>query len=1162
MSRKIHTITVLLLFAFSIGNPLYLNAQQNNNFKDKIFAVVDGSKTVHTIDPVQVSMTPTNIRTMFKPQTIGADTGKDVLLFSDDHGRPRLSYYFFQWKANVWLNKRGLKQKLNKQGIHPNGTPYAMENSPWLYSLSIRNGKPTLAGKLNGMTNTLYGDLTFSPDSTLYILTVSGLYSVDLTQKHTKTTYLWFPGFWLRKFKKQHGNWKGSIIYYKHKGVKHPGKSNKHGQYQKVKITYDYFNAVKTGRPKCLSGNVPTGLVYATNGKLYATVHPFKHPFTNKNFKWYKNKTRYSHYFHKRKAKNSLLCEIDPNSAKSKILGPVNGKVNDLAIGWHKSAPPSILPPGPVTVSSVCKGLWKINNQNSQAVNYTWKINNTQITGSGQIAANATKFIYTNYTGPATLVLMIKSQTVDTAITNGKSCPCKANAKKVISYHQGKLVNSSPVSASNSDPSNALGQPNQDHFSLGFKKNSSQDPYIILSFEEYVSGNLTIYERTTSAPFPEEKAKIFVSPDLISWTYLGDATNQNLKNNDLHPSTFSLNGMQIKYVKIVDRTDISLFNNYQTQNAFDVAGICASKQAPGSCSVTDQLYGMDFTNGKGFSLIDPSSGSSVPVTPNIKYGTGACTFYPGLNRIYYAEKNSPYRIAYYDFNSQQHVEVNSQGTGVLFNKMDVGPNGAIFAMGNSTRLYKLDPNTGQISWTQQLNTSKNLNGGGDLAFSSQGKLYLLTKSGFYRINLSNYKLHFIGKPSWLSGYQATGMEFGSGGTLFATDSRQTQSYFYTLDTTNGQTTQIGTVDHEVNDLTLKTRDTCINSTIFGSDAYTHNIYTVDQNSGNALIADTSMKFGTAAIAYHRKTGRIYYMNRFNPPYQVAYFDLHKNNHVTLNSNTGLSTQVIRMDVTPDDSIYFMTDDNRLFSLNSKTGATKLLGNITGIKAPDYNGDIAFSPNGQLYLLCRSGLHQVNLQTLQAHFIGKPSWISSNHYPSGLVFDGSGKLYASDGMSPSSGGSNIYVIDPSNANSGKIGQAGYQINDLAVYDTCCNNSTSQNSSSGTKLIKNKKQGMRDQLGEPVQKTSSIEDFTSQEDIRIYPNPVRKGEEVRIKVNSPVMEETEFFITDVFGRTYPARLANRVNNKGIHYLNTSNLKPGIYFIHITRNGNSLVKRLIVN
>lgn len=159
-------------------------------------------------------------------------------------------------------------------------------------------------------------------------------------------------------------------------------------------------------------------------------------------------------------------------------------------------------------------------------------------------------------------------------------------------YVQGTVIDGSSVALDRSNPTNAYGEVDGAFFTVGF------GGYIILDFEQLVGGCINVLEISPQngtyhgGNYFLEKAEIYVTDDLSNgWDLLGIAQNQ--RDNSIpviytsptgeeiptgaHPNVFPLEDC-IRYVKIVDITDIGDYTQFIVHDGFDVdavyAGLC------------------------------------------------------------------------------------------------------------------------------------------------------------------------------------------------------------------------------------------------------------------------------------------------------------------------------------------------------------------------------------------------------------------------------------------------------------------------------------------------------------------------------------------------------------------------------------------------------------
>jgi hypothetical protein len=77
--------------------------------------------------------------------------------------------------------------------------------------------------------------------------------------------------------------------------------------------------------------------------------------------------------------------------------------------------------------------------------------------------------------------------------------------------------------------------------------------------------------------------------------------------------------------------------------------------------------------------------------------------------------------------------------------------------------------------------------------------------------------------------------------------------------------------------------------------------------------------------------------------------------------------------------------------------------------------------------------------------------------------------------------------------------------------------------------------------------------------IAPNPATNSTVLSINLNQEA--EIGLSIIDMSGKVLAERNYGNLNGSSTISLNTSNLNPGVYFVNLTVNGESLVKRLVI-
>jgi uncharacterized repeat protein (TIGR01451 family) len=172
---------------------------------------------------------------------------------------------------------------------------------------------------------------------------------------------------------------------------------------------------------------------------------------------------------------------------------------------------------------------------------------------------------------------------------------------------------------------------------------------------------------------------------------------------------------------------------------------------------------------------------------------------------------------------------------------------------------------------------------------------------------------------------------------------------------------------------------------------TPRVLTINPATGVATAVGT-LSFGSAAAAVDPVTGRIYY-TEYNPggtsAGRVAYWNPATATNTIIN-NVGFGEQIPRLAFSSNGTLYGMDADNVLYTINTTNGQFTTLGTVTGV-TPTSGGDLAFSPNGTLYLLAAGILYTINIPSLTASTVLNTGIAS----PTGLTFANNSILYASD-----------------------------------------------------------------------------------------------------------------------------------------------------------------------
>ncbi len=192
-------------------------------------------------------------------------------------------------------------------------------------------------------------------------------------------------------------------------------------------------------------------------------------------------------------------------------------------------------------------------------------------------------------------------------------------------------------------------------------------------------------------------------------------------------------------------------------------------------------------------------------------------------------------------------------------------------------------------------------------------------------------------------------------------------------------------------------------------------------------------FDTQAGDQHSSTGFVYYFEWTESGNRFAYWNpATGQNTIVRTYDPAPGLVVKRMAFAPDGStLYIMDNQDMLHIIDPSTGDITLVGHVEGLQSagPIHSGDMAFAPDGTLYLNMGDSLFSVDTQTLTA------TLLYTDMLPGGLtqVWTGlaycEGLLYASD-ILIGSGNSIIYSISPTTGSVNQLFSTQTLLNDMS------------------------------------------------------------------------------------------------------------------------------------
>lgn len=218
------------------------------------------------------------------------------------------------------------------------------------------------------------------------------------------------------------------------------------------------------------------------------------------------------------------------------------------------------------------------------------------------------------------------------AVVRKSECVVNAQAPygpdEVVDTVQGRRYDYTAVRAERSNPAAALvfegnvPGAESDFYSLGFREDRVgmtpiDDSYLVVRFNtpvmNGVGSDLRIVEDTWGLPYPDETCAVYASADGVSWTYLGEASNQTPYDAIHTISDFDLGSLaSASYVKVQDtsvRSDFLL--KYQqgqgsTLDGFDVNAVISLQDNTKCTEYSETAWGgtSDFSGKNWATYID------------------------------------------------------------------------------------------------------------------------------------------------------------------------------------------------------------------------------------------------------------------------------------------------------------------------------------------------------------------------------------------------------------------------------------------------------------------------------------------------------------------------------------------------------------------------------
>lgn len=227
-------------------------------------------------------------------------------------------------------------------------------------------------------------------------------------------------------------------------------------------------------------------------------------------------------------------------------------------------------------------------------------------------------------------------------------------------------------------------------------------------------------------------------------------------------------------------------------------GLCGFS-ATNARAADNTLYSL--TNNSPFSIYTINTATGVANSVgNLSFASAAIARQPGTGLIYYYAINpSGGRYSVATWNPATGVNTTLSGTvNVYLPRLAFRSDGVLYGMDANNVLYTLNTTTGAVATTVGTVTGGGLGTGfgGDMGFSPTGVLYLAAGTNLYSIS---------GTTSTLVGATGVsnviaGLAFATNGSLYVSDTTAGNSRIYTLSTTTGASTLVGSAGTDLSDL--------------------------------------------------------------------------------------------------------------------------------------------------------------------------------------------------------------------------------------------------------------------------------------------------------------------------------------------------------------------------
>ncbi len=233
-----------------------------------------------------------------------------------------------------------------------------------------------------------------------------------------------------------------------------------------------------------------------------------------------------------------------------------------------------------------------------------------------------------------------------------------------------------------------------------------------------------------------------------------------------------------------------------TQN-IDLSNYTVRSEINDESDCIDRLYAVENSQ-QGFWSIDLTNNYEETTLPDLEGGGSiACALNQDESLVYYNVGNQLYQ---YDILTNT-FSIAHTGNPFNGNYPRLEYYNGYFWMSNSDVLYKVNANSFETEAKYEISGFVNNNGGGDLAFDSEGTLYLACFSGLYKFTEFGEQTAFITRVSAENfPFQLTSMAIDRQDRIFVA-TNDAKSNLIQISKEDGSYQIVKTYDHKINDLT-------------------------------------------------------------------------------------------------------------------------------------------------------------------------------------------------------------------------------------------------------------------------------------------------------------------------------------------------------------------------